>query len=296
MWGFGQSGNEAYGFDINRYSGDLYQHASTSPTRLNSSFGAINYSSAGAKALYNGVVLSLRAHYQRGFVDATYNYSNAKDNTQVYPTNDIEKYYGTSEVDAPSHFALKWNYELPNYRNERAARLILGGWSISGVTVLQSGRPWSVFTSNPFDPVITTVNGTKTVTALKPDSGDYNGDGINNDWPDVQSYHIATSRSARLKTGVFTSGQFTQPAILGAEGNEKPDQFRSPAYENTDLVLMKNIPLHERYSIQLRGDYFNAFNHPNLLAPSHNLADPNFGKCTSQLNPRWLQIVAKFVF
>ena len=296
-WGFGQSGNEAYGFNINKYAGDLYIHASTSPTGLNSSFGAITYTGSGVTATYNGIVFSLRGRYKHGFVNASYGYSHAADDAQVYPTNNISQYYNTSLFNAPSHFSLAWNYNIPSYENGRVLGLLLGGWALSGTTVLQSGRPWVVYTSNPFEPIITTnTDGSKTVTGLLPNSGDYNGDGFNYDFPDVKSYSIRTSRNARLHTGVFLPGQFTQPSVLGAEGNEIVNRFRSPAYLNTDLALMKTIPIHEQYQVKFGGDYFNAFNHPNLLPQIQNLADPNFGKCVSQTNPRWLQIFVKFVF
>jgi hypothetical protein len=297
MWGFGQSGNEAYGFNINKYSGDLYAHASTTPTGLNSSFGAITYTGAGVNSTYNGLVLTLRGQFNHGFFNASYGYSHVNDDSQVYPTNNISQYYGPSNFDAPNHFALTWHYDIPGFEGGRGLGFVLDGWSLSGTTVLQSGRPWSVYTTNPFDPVITTnADGTKTVTGLKPDSGDYNGDGYNYDFPDVQSYKMQTSRNARLHTGVFSAAQFTQPGVLGAEGNEAINRFRAPAYYNSDFVLQKTFRIYENYQFRIGGDYFNAFNHPNLLTEDQNLADPNFGKCIGQTNPRWLQLFGKFVF
>ena len=41
--GGGQQFSVSYGVDINNYPGDLIQHNTTTPTRLNPSFGSIAY-------------------------------------------------------------------------------------------------------------------------------------------------------------------------------------------------------------------------------------------------------------
>jgi len=52
----------------------------------------------------------------------------------------------------------------------------------------------------------------------------------------------------------------------------------------------------ERYRFQLRGEFFNAFNHTNLEGVDTNLADATFGQVTSSHVPRRIQIGAKFYF
>ena len=50
-------------------------------------------------------------------------------------------------------------------------------------------------------------------------------------------------------------------------------------------------------NFQLRVDFFNAFNRPNLNNVDGNLADGgSFGKVTGQYNPRWLQLGANISF
>jgi hypothetical protein len=48
--------------------------------------------------------------------------------------------------------------------------------------------------------------------------------------------------------------------------------------------------------MQLRFEFFNLFNRVNLGAVSSNLSSSTFGRSTSQLNPRWIQIGAKIMF
>jgi hypothetical protein len=124
-------------------------------------------------------------------------------------------------------------------------------------------------------------------------SGDYNADGDNRDYPDVTSYHQATSRSAILN-GVFAPGQFTVPAP-GTNGNEKTQQFRQPSFAETDLTAYKSTRITERVDFQIRFEFFNLFNHPNLFVDP-NLANGTFGTAIRQQLPRNWQIGGKLTF
>ena len=292
--GYGQVTNTSYGIDINRYAGDLIQHNSTSPTRLNSSFGAINYAENNAQARYDALIVDLRARLSRRFFfDASYTRSRAVDNTEVYPTfNNISQYYELSPWDAPNRFSFLWNYDLPSVSGGRGlSGRVLSGWSLSGTMILQSGNPFTVFTTAPFEPVIGS-NGA--ITGLQPGSGDYNADGFNYDYPNTASYTMGKSRQAYLN-GVFSSGQFTQPA-LGSEGTEKVNGFWNPGFAEVDAALLKNVKIYERLELQLRFDVYNVLNRVNLQGVDSNLPDGTFGRVTSQYNPRNLEVGARIMF
>jgi hypothetical protein len=292
--GYGQTSNTSYGIDINRYAGDLIQHNSTSPTRLNSSFGAINYAENAAEARYDAFIVELRGRFgRRAYFDASYTRSRSLDDTEVYPTfQNLSKYYGPSPWNAPNRFSLTWNYDLPGVRSGSGfAGHLLSGWTISGTAILQSGNPFTVFTDAPFQPVFGPAG---TIVGLQPGSGDYNADGVNLDYPDTAGYAMGTSRQAYLN-GVFSPGQFTQPA-LGQEGNEKVNLFQNPNFNEWDAALLKNTRLYERLNFQLRFEVYNVFNRVNLQGVDSDLPDGNFGRVTSQYNPRNLQVGAKITF
>jgi hypothetical protein len=298
MTGSGQESATSYGLDINRFAGDLVQNVGVL-TRLNHSFGAITYSQNEATANYNALILAVQGRFaKRGFVMASYTHSSSNDSTQVYPNVNVASYYGRSVWDAPNRFSLVWNYELPGTSSGRSVvGHLTNGWTLSGTTILQSGYPFTVSTNAAFQPIIT--NGV--VTGLLPGSGDYNADGDNLDYPNVSSYSIPGGRQAYLNglfgnrnaEGLFNS--FSTPA-LGTEGNEKYDGFNGPGYEDTDIALLKNTQIHESLNLQLRFEFYNIFNHPNLNGVDSNLPDGNFGKSTSQFNPRWIQLGAKLQF
>ena len=277
--GGGQETATSYGTDINRFAGDLIQHNGTL-TRLNPSFGAITDAQNGAIGRYNALIAATRGRFGRhGYFSASYTRSSSKDDSQIYPTfTNIQQYYGPSYWDAPNRLSVALSYDLPGMNSGKG---LLGrltdGWSISDVTILQSGTPFVVYTNASFQ-----------------GGGDYNADGYNYDFPNVTNYSQATSRQGYL-SNIFSSGQFTPPT-LGTEGNEAPYRFREPGYANTDISVAKNTKIVESVGFQLRFDFFNAFNRPNLNSVDRNLPDGSFGKATGQYNPRWIQLGAKISF
>ncbi len=272
-----QAGIVSYGVDINALPGDLL--VNPAPTRLNPSFGSIAYTDNDRVANYNGVTFDFRGRGKRAFFDASYTRSNSKDDAGNYPTAiNPHQFYGPSPWDVPNRFSLTLNYQLPGLNGGHgAAGYLTGGWGISGTSIYQSGYP------------LTVVN-----LASFTGGGDYNADGDNRDFPDVSSYNQDHSRNAYLVTGSILPSQFTAPTP-GTNGNEKTGQFRQPDFAETDLTAYKDNKLTERFGLQLRFEFFNVFNRPNLYL-ENNLASGTFGKARSQQLPRWWQVGAKFTF
>ncbi len=292
--GGGQQFSVSYGVDINNYAGDLVQHNSVVPTRLNPSFGSISYTQNDRQSSFNSAIFGVRARFAKtGFVNAYYTRSSSKDDTQVYPvaTNPYQ-YYGPSVWDAANRLSLTWSYEFSGLNQGKGlAGRLTGGWTASGTTILQSGQPFTVNTTAAFQPL---RDSSGNIIGLTPASGDYNADGVNNDYPNVASYSMGTGRQDYLH-GVFPRSNFTTPA-LGTEGNEKWGQFRNPGFAETDASLSKDTSITERLHLQLRFEFFNLFNRVNLGGVNANLSNATFGRSTSQLNPRWIQIGARIAF
>jgi hypothetical protein len=60
--------------------------------------------------------------------------------------------------------------------------------------------------------------------------------------------------------------------------------------------LSKKFALTTKVNTEVRVDAFNAFNRVNLSDPVTDLANSNFGKVTSQLNTRAIQLGARVRF
>ena len=304
--GGGQVFSVSYGQDINELPGDLIIHNSIVPTRLNTSFGQVLYTQNDRVSNYNAFIAALRGRFRRAFFNASYTHSSSMDDTQVYPTYiNPHQYYSPSNWDAPNRFSLAWNYEIPGYDNGKGfVGRVATGWQLSGTTILQSGNPFTVNNTASFQPVKDT---TGKFTGYALTSGDYNADGDNNDYPNVASYGYKRGRQDYLN-GLFPgTTNFAIPSF-GSEGNEKANQFRAPGFQQWDMALLKNTPIRESVAFQLRFEFFNVFNHPNLINVDGNLADRNydqtgaptltgnFGKATGQNVPRFIQIGGNLTF
>jgi Carboxypeptidase regulatory-like domain len=291
--GGGQVFSVSYGQDINVQAGDLIAHNSLAPTRLNTSFGQVNYTQNDRESGYNAFIAALRGRFHRAFFNASYTHSASKDDTQVYPTYiNPHQYYAPSIWDAPNRFSLAWNYEIPGYNDGKGlVGRVATGWQLSGTTILQSGNPITVATNAPFIPL---KNAGGQFTGYAPGSGDFNADGDNLDYPDVLSYSYKHGRKDYLN-GIFTSANFATPTF-GSEGNERYSAFRAPGFQQWDAALLKSTPLKEGVAFQLRFEFFNVFNHPNLTNVDTNLPDGNFGKATGQAPPRFIQIGGNLTF
>jgi hypothetical protein len=303
--GGGNTGATSYGNDVNAYAGDLIQHihctesgtentCKGTQTRLNTSFGNINYAFNSAVGNYNGLIASARGRFaRRGFLTTSYTFGHSLDDWQNYPVGyPTNQFYANSPYDVRHRFSLGVSYELPGAQLSNGfARRALGGWTLSAASVLQSGTPFTVFTGGAFSAQLINTNLAPTPDNLTfaPGSGDFNADGNNNDYPSVTSYKQSHNRSdyhsgrgilPECPGGALPCGNFAVPAI-GTEGNEMPNQFRNPGYADVDFTLKKVTSITERINLELRLDTFNLFNRVNYQGVDTNLQDGNFAQSTS---------------
>lgn len=319
-----------YGNDVNAFAGDLLQHPGFAASgayegtgiqdRLNTSFAAITYATNGPTANYNAVIAAVKGRFsRRGFVTASYTHSKAMDDWGSYPTAapPYNQYYSPSQYNVPNAFSLGWAYELPgDTLPNTIVKRIAGGWTLSGVTSLQSGTPFSVQNTNPLaisttgtdGAIITSANYAAELAAghlqYVPTSGDFNADGNNTDYPNVTAYTQKHSRSDYLvghgifpicSGGALPCGNFALPSF-GSEGNEIPNRFLNPGYADTDVTLKKTTRITERVNLELRLDTFNLFNRVNLTTVDGHIQDTTFGQVSSTYAPRNMLLGARVNF
>ena len=98
---------------------------------------------------------------------------------------------------------------------------------------------------------------------------------------------------------VPAAGVYPNTFQFGTEGR---NVLTGPGFTNLDFGLSKSMALGaENHRLQLRGDFFNLFNHPNFDIPSHVLGASNFGKVLSanaygNKPPRQIQLSARYSF
>ena len=183
--------------------------------------------------------------------------------------------------------------------------MLLKGWSVSGITIFQSGTPFSVtdsaagtgFLGAGFTP--STLSG-----SLAPGSTLASA---------VTSGSIQSRISGYLNPNAFAPAPLLYPSQCDPKtnpnfcttdfGNLGRNVFRGPFQQNWDFSLIKDFNLTERQSLRFTTDFFNMWNHANFSNPSVNdvetIGVPNspFGKITSTVGtPRLIQFSLRYAF
>ncbi|MGB9203316.1 MAG: TonB-dependent receptor [Terriglobales bacterium] len=200
--------------------------------------------------------------------------------------NSTRSAYGNSDFDRTHVWTVVYHYELPS----RAAahgweKQLVNGWAFNGVTVLQSGQPYSVidFTggaaslywgggqdavTNPIVPV-GGVGATATNPILQGTTG------INGANPVLNAK--AFGIPAPIAPG--TSGVPPCDPVTGLCDNyETPytsggrNIFRGPFQNRFDFGLSKNFKIREGWDLKYDVVAFNIFNHPSFDIPSNDVS------------------------
>jgi hypothetical protein len=71
---------------------------------------------------------------------------------------------------------------------------------------------------------------------------------------------------------------------------------RAPGMVDFDFSLARIFQITEKLRTELRGEFFNAFNHTNLGLPSTTFGSSTFGVISSSASARQIEIGAKISF
>jgi hypothetical protein len=266
---------------------------------------------------YNALIASLESSNLRNLglqFTARYTYSVTKDNLSSTFSDSSNNFnlglldpfnpkldYGYADFDARHRFVGSFNWDLPvfNKSDNGFLRHALGGWAITGIVNIRSGNPFSIFdcTNAVFEVCPRLVP-----TASIPFK--------------VSSNPAPTGQPNEFKlidlTGQ-TPGNYSNPvvicpaAICGVDfptsefgpfpsNMTKKDAFRGPGFWNVDFGLFKNFHIKENMRIQLRGEFYNIFNHANMFVDGAS-AEVNEGLIRGFKDGRRnIQLAVKFIF
>ena len=95
----------------------------------------------------------------------------------------------------------------------------------------------------------------------------------------------------------MTREGFSYPA-LGSFGTAPRRFFHGPGLNNWNLALHKDTSIREGMTLQIRAEFFNAFNHAQFANPVGVLANSRFGVIggLQGQKQRVGQVAAKFIF
>jgi hypothetical protein len=275
--------------------------------------GALEIESSGSSS-YNAFETSLSKRFIHGLQFlVSYTWAVALENDPGYTIgarlggqlignqDDPNANYGFDPFIRPQRLIISYLYNLPGPANGAWKRRLLGGWQVAGVTTFQSGD-WLTFTDTDANNAF-----------LGPGATDF---------PDLAPgcTHANLLSSGSINSRLnhyFNTSCFTAPPVITTDGatafgDSGTSIVRGPAQQNFDLALIKNVPLADKTrSLQLRAEFFNAFNTPSFSDPDTDVgtAEVNasgtsmlafsntFGRITStSVNPRIIQLAIKLFF
>ncbi len=181
---------------------------------------------------------------------------------------------GPSAGDVTHYFASELVYDLPRLSGRSLyVRQALGGWQASTIFTASSGGPLLITESS----------------SLQVSRPDYiGGNAILSDSRGTLQYLNKNSFAPVPISPV--SGATIRP---GSAGN---GEVRGPGLWNVNASLGKNFAITERMRLQIRADSFNFFNHTNFSGLSTSINSPTFGRFTSTLGARVVQLNAHLIF
>jgi hypothetical protein len=257
-------------------------------------FGNIRTRRNDGTSIYHAGQLRVEKRFTHGYtLLASYTWSKLLERVSFLNPTDTEYEKRISANDAPHRIVMSGIWELPFGKHRRWGAgwndftdAVLGGWQLQAIWQAQSGRPLELgnlyFNGDPSQLRIR-IDGS-TVDEVFDTSGFYFTDAA------VQTNGVIDPAKQRNDPRIrLLSNVRTFPSRLS--------NFRSQPLNLWDISLIKNFLFTERTRLQLRGEFLNAFNHPQFSNPVLDPTSTNFGRITSQANlPRNIQLGIKLIF
>jgi hypothetical protein len=231
---------------------------------------------------YNGLNIVLRQNSFHGMsMLLSYTWAHSLDvssdsNNGGAPMNSYAWWldYASSNWDVRHRFIGSFTYDLPflRFTSNALAKVAFGNWQLNGIVIAQTGFPFNV--TVPGDPANTGASSERPNLLAQPSSNCGQG-------------HL---------TACINSAAFALPAAF-TYGTAGRNLLRGPDLATLDLSIFKNFSIRERATFQLRGEFFNALNHPSFSNPNSVFNTAAFGNITStSTNNRQIQLAGKFTF
>jgi Carboxypeptidase regulatory-like domain len=243
-----------------------------------------SYTAAGISA-YNALQTHIEKRLSHGLqVGFSYTYSHATDEQSAmglfYNGNnplDLRSGYGLSDFDRKHVMNFNYTYQLPKFTSLNSLKgKFVDGWAISGLTVIQSGQPYSVVDysgavgsifygvndgiTNPIVPLsgctpkqaVTGASGTNAI------SGEPNTYALN-----ANCFTVPLLQPGALNGAIPSNDPYETNFIASGQRNI----FRQPWQRRADVSLVKMTQITERASLRYSFDVYNLTNTASFDIP-----------------------------
>lgn len=303
------------------------------PFRPYNGIGSITRKEDTASSNYNALEVAVRHSVGGLQLSLAYTYSHSIDNSSDYGdvgafnSYNLNQFRATSNFDQRHVLNIGYVYDLPFFRGSGVTHKLLGGWQWSGITLIQSGTPFSIYNAG----------GSNAGGGSVPGDNAGAGSGVatsGSSWPDI----IGDPRKGippTLAGNGFGPFYFNPSIFVAPQGLTFGDAGRNiltnPTRTNFDMALLKHFAISESKYFEFRAEAFNVFNHTEFSwlggdagsaannqglgtasssvgcygGSNNNAGDPScifpssgvaLGQATSAHLPRILQLALKFVF
>ncbi len=287
-----------------QFQGAVGQQNGANNSRLDKRFDQISLHTDRGSSNYHSLQMELNKSFTREGLMFRFGYTwsksidnasdftteqQANDNNFAQVTNNLEGERGVSNFDIPHRYVFTAIWNIPAYKAQKGiVGRILGGWSVQGVSLWQSG-----------------VAGTL-LSGARRGISDVNLDGnlIPRVGLDNTRANCAAGAEFTLVNNTTNSSgfAFTQP-LLGNPGTCGRNSVRLNSLTNIDMSVIKNIRIVERgfagsgpWDLQFRTEAYNVFNTPYLTVAGNGwrtVSSAQFAVINSAGATRRLQLALK---
>jgi hypothetical protein len=222
----------------------------------------------------------------------------------VFTLHNLRLNYVPSAYDIRNTFHLSGTYDLPFGKNKmflsngRMLNYVVGGWTLGGIFVYQSGAPslllggLSSTVNNASDGGVTFVGGAsaKTIQSqvhIRPASGGA-----------TYVNFLPASLQAPASANPSIVVPNTTPGTIG-----NLNYIYGPKWNNLNMAVTKDMPVFERVHMNLQAEFINLPNHPAWLlgngnpSTSTNVSSATFGTTNTLANgARQIELRANVTF
>ena len=251
----------------------------------------INTISTNGYANYHSLQAVLRANDFHGFTTQvsftwSHNLDTASEVEDFFGTSgyvpqdstNLKGSYGNSEFDQRRALIWTYVYAIPSPKIDNGFGYVLKDWQISGTTTMRDGLATPLLT-------------------FADESGVGN---FHTRFDCVGPIHYQLSDFTQPYA---SQSSFAEPAA-GTFGNCPRNVLVAPGLQSWDFSIQRTFKFGERFGLQFRTSFFNAFNHPNFAEPSPDLSttisasadDGSFDSHFGVGGPRNIQFMGKFTF
>ncbi|HUA84678.1 MAG TPA: TonB-dependent receptor [Bryobacteraceae bacterium] len=256
---------------------------------------ADDYAATDGLSAYHSLQVTVEKRYSSGLnFLSSYTYSHSIDDVPLQegggddgPLPQDPRYrfldFASSSFDIRHRYTQTVNYLLPIGTGRRFkfasswADKAFGDWQVNVILTAQTGLPFTPVLANP-----TTNTGSSSRPNIISGVSPTVPNPTINDW---------------FNTSFNTAGAVWATPALYTFGNAGRNILRGPGRTNLDFSLFKDFSITERIHLQLRGELFNIFNHPQFDLPAATIGQPGVGAITDTIGtPRDIQVGLRLVF